>query len=181
MIIGISGKRGVGKTAAARWLERTHGFKRLSFADQLKTQAKMIFPFTDQHVNGSLKEEPFFKSGESPRDFMIKYGQFVRYFDTNYWLDATIREISKYPKVVIDDVRYKNEADKLKSIGARIVRISRYKKYNPYKEELNDSSETELDTYDKFDAEINEIENLTLTSLHNKLDILMDNFNENKA
>lgn len=180
MIIALSGKRGTGKTASARWLERTYGFKRLSFADQLKNQAKAIFPFTDQHVNGSLKEEPFFRSGESPRDFMIKYGQFVRYFDNNYWLDSTIKEVGKYPNVVIDDVRYTNEANKLKSMGAKVVRINRYKKYNPYKEELNDASETELDNFANFDAFINEIENLTLTSLHNKLDSLMDKFNEIK-
>ena len=79
MLIAFSGKRGVGKTTAARYLVSSHGFINVSFADRLKDISKKLFPFTNDELHGNGKEQKFEKYDWTPRDFMIKFGQFMRY------------------------------------------------------------------------------------------------------
>jgi adenylate kinase family enzyme len=174
LILGLSGKRGTGKTTTANYLVKYYGFKKLSFADLLKTQASKVFEFTEEQLNGKEKEKPYFKNGETPRDFFIKYGQLIRYFDSEYWVTETLKQAHKLPRVVIDDVRYPNEIEGIKKAGeCKIIRLERYKHLNIYKTELNDESETLLDYY-SFDKVINEVENISYKSLYTRLDLLMD-------
>ncbi len=179
MIIGISGKRGVGKTTAAKYIKRVYGYEIRSFAATLKEMAKQDFDFTDEQLYGKYKEAPFKDYEWSPREYLLKKGQFMRYFEPDYWIKKTLDDIKPEQNVVIDDLRYLNEAAFLRKRTCKLVRIQRRKKEIPYKstEFDNDESETQLDTYEDFDFYVNEVENLSLAGLHGKLDYIMENLN----
>lgn len=52
MIIGICGLAGSGKSTAADFLVRNHGFVSLAFADPLKRIARDVYDFTDEQLWG---------------------------------------------------------------------------------------------------------------------------------
>ena len=171
IVIAFSGKRGVGKTLSAHYLAANYGFTHISFAACLKTLSKNLFPFSGDDLYGETKEEKFKEYEWTPRDFMIKFGQFMRYFDSNYWVE---RIDLKGERIVIDDLRYENEYHFLTEQGAKLIRIERYKSLNPYKEELNDESENALDSF-KFDYVIKEQNNGTKTDLYASLHRIIKN------
>jgi hypothetical protein len=172
MIVGISGKRGVGKSLAASYLVKNHGFRHVSFAKDLKDIAKTLFPFSDNDLSiPSKKEKPWRSYDFSPRDFLIHLGEFMRFHDKNYWLNRAMANC-KDPvtnNYVFDDVRYKNEADTIKSQGGMLMRVERYAKYNPYGKDLDGPSETDLDDY-KFDYVCEKMWNTTQTDLFRQID-----------
>jgi len=175
-LIGISGKRGVGKTTAARYLERFYGFKKLSFADEIRSIAKSLFKFSDTDFTDIRKKESDFLDYDwTPREFLINLGEFLRYHDRDYFLKHTLNKIPAKSKglYVIDDVRYENEAEMIKKGGGSILRITRYQKENPYGKNLDIPSETALDNY-KYDYIIHEFNNQSLTKLTGQLDNYMD-------
>ena len=174
MLIGISGRRGTGKTTAANYLLRKHGFKRVSFADELKRLAKTLMPFTDNDLSVIAKKEAKFKTYDwSPREFMIHFGEFMRFHDPNYWLDRGMSLVTDTTQsFVFDDVRYKNEAEAVKAAGGVLLRIERYEKKNPYGKNLDTPSETDLDNY-TFDYTIPAVRNTTLTELYNQVESFM--------
>ena len=172
--LAISGHKGVGKTTAAKYLASKHGFRIESFAGKLKSLSSKFYPFNDLHLNGNLKEEKFEGHDWTPRDFMIKLGAFMRYWEPDYWINSI--NISK-GSVVIDDLRYLNEVEYLKSKGFKTIRINRFDKHNPYKSDLNDPSETQLDNYE-FDYVIHDISNITLNDLYASLEHILGKLNE---
>lgn len=175
-IIGISGERGVGKTVAAKYLEKNYGFKRISFADELRTLAKQVFPFNELDLTDiKRKEAPYRAYDWTPRDFLIHLGDFLRYFEPNVLINKAIQNMKVDSKYVIDDMRYPNEADVLAGSagGHKLLRIERYRHLNPYGKPLDHPSETALKDYKKFDYTINEVQNLTMMSLTNTIDMLM--------
>lgn len=175
VLIGISGRRGVGKTSAADHLVSKHKFTKLSFADDLRSLAKQMFPFTDVDFNSvGRKEKPWRTYEWSPRDFMLHLGEFCRYHDKDYWVKrALVRCVNPEGNYVFDDVRFNNEADAIKKLGGRILRVERYEKHNPYGKDLDIPSETELDKY-KFDMEIPKMRNLTLENLYSQVNAFLE-------
>lgn len=175
-IVAFSGKKGVGKTTAADYLAGNYNFKKISFASALKEKAKLLFPFSYAHLYGDMKETKLGSYDWTPREFMVKFGQFMRYWDEQFWIKVVIDQIRKEPdtKWVIDDMRYRNEAALLDKEGAAMIRIERYKKHNPYKNGLfaDDESETQLDNHN-FKYRVEAFDNIDLSDLHKRLDIIM--------
>lgn len=174
MIIGISGKRGVGKTTAALYGVKKHGFVRVSFAEELKTLAKLLFPFKENDlIVPAKKEGKFMEYDWSPREFLINLGEFCRYHDPEYWLKRGLGKCADASKTyVFDDVRYKNEADAIKAQGGKIIRVNRYEKANPYGKDLDIRSETELDDY-KFDYVVEKAWNTSKEELYRQFDAFL--------
>lgn len=175
MIIAFSGKRGVGKTTASKYLEN-YRFKTFSIAHKLREIAKKIFPFEDKHFSELMKENPFLPYDWTPREFLIRLGDFVRFHDENYFVKTLIFDLNK--DYSIDDCRFVNEANYLRELGAKIVRINRYDSLNPYKVKLNIPSECALDKY-KFDFIINDFDNGHITDLYKSIDKMLKFFRQN--
>jgi hypothetical protein len=114
VIIGIHGKARSGKTTAANYLVDCHGFMRMSFGDSLKEAANMIFgiPMAELY---SDKKSPFV------RDVLQKLGtDCCRTLDPDVWVKSMERKLADLntykpdSRVIIDDVRFFNEASMLK-------------------------------------------------------------------
>lgn len=173
IIIGMSGKRGVGKTTAANYLVQNYRFKKVSFAEKLKETAKLMFPFTDYDFSTAAKEKPYKNYPWTVREFLINLGAFARFHDSDYWVKAVGLD-KMAGRIVIDDVRFPNEVEILKGLGAKIVRLERYPKLNVYgPTELDDPSETSLDDYKGFDFSIHSCYNTTMEELKTQMDRLV--------
>jgi hypothetical protein len=177
LIIGLSGKRGVGKSTAADFLIDTHNFKRVSFADKLKETARTFFPFTSVDFSPSGKEKKYKNYDWTPREFLIHLGQFARFHDEDYWVKASGLAAAT-GKIVIDDVRFPNEVEYLKSVGAKIIRINRFEKLNPYGKNLDDPSETSLDGYKGFDYVVEDVQNIKVSDLYKTMTQALKHFED---
>lgn len=167
-ILGISGKRGAGKDLLANILHY-RGFRNYPFAGVLKDKVRQELQLTKEQTDGKLKESPtkflrrnytnengleVAQSVWTPREIMIEYGKFYRGFDPLFWVKKVFESLKVLPDtslITISDVRFKNEADYIKEQGGKLIRLERDPKLNIYKTELNDPSETELDSYQGFD------------------------------
>jgi hypothetical protein len=164
-ILGVSGKRGVGKSLLAKCLTEI-GWREVSFATELKKRVRHDFGLTTDQTDGSGKEKTTNYMREyyagmgttdhvmwTPRNIMIEYGKFFRSVDPDFWVKQAWRQIEQIPAnvpVVISDVRFLNEVEFLRAYGAMVIRLERDPKLNIYKCKLNDISEVQLDNYKGF-------------------------------
>jgi len=142
MRIALSGKAGSGKSTIAKQLEVEYGFLRFSFASKLKKICASTFPsFENLH-----KEEQ--------RIILQRVGAYFRDIDPYVWINP-INEILKiYSRVVVDDLRYYNEAMFLKKHDFKLIRIIRplnLRKQAGYNVEDIHASECELDDFQNWD------------------------------
>jgi hypothetical protein len=164
-IIAIAGKKGSGKDLLGSYLIAV-GYKRFAFGDIIRKRVKRDFGLTDYQVAGADKETPtkYTKKGIvppegihwTPRQIMEAYGMFFRQFDEHYWIKQLGKEIeeSEADKIVITDVRLLAEAEFLKGLGARLVRLERSEELRKgvYPNANSQAvTEIELDNYNFFD------------------------------
>lgn len=136
-IIGFFGPKGTGKTTAADYLVKEHGFNKVSFKDGLIEEIKEKFP----DLLAAIQEEYSGETGENImtthemfrdkppliRALMQNYGTEVRRGDDpNYWVKIAKKKIkeTKSP-IVVDDVRFFNELSALTEMDAVFVRLTR--------------------------------------------------------
>lgn len=122
-IIGISGKRESGKTTVANHLVENHGFTKVSFAYELRMEL----------VSLGYPHEVLFAKPTHPviRALMIAHGSARRMIDPDYWVTRLFETISRIAKsgddnvtrFVVDDMRYRNEADRIKGVGGQLWRV----------------------------------------------------------
>lgn len=129
MLIGIVGIAGSGKTLVAKHLVERHGYTRMRFADPLKRMLRDGLGLSDEEVDGDLKmtPNPVF-SGKTPRYLMQTLGtEWGRKRVSNdIWVNIWKRDAALAgPLVVVDDVRFPNEADAIRSLGGVIWRVYR--------------------------------------------------------
>lgn len=148
MIIGFVGKMGVGKSTAADYLVEKRGFKKVNFKDGLLSELKERLPDTLSVIaneNNLTVDELFTKKPYLPviRALLQNYGTEVRRWDNpNYWVKKWKETIGSHPvNIVVDDVRFLNEAQCIVGNGGIIVRIVR----DDIQDTGNHQSETESD------------------------------------
>jgi hypothetical protein len=152
VILGFSGKCTAGKTTAAEYIKRNYcNVKRFSLANAMKYSIMEDFDLTREQVFKE-KDIPIMIAGKRrpPRDLMIAIGNFYRTLDDDYWVrklwGSIKREADEEDLVVIDDVRYPNEANFFTKHGpAEFIRIER-----PGVPLLDNVSETSLDNFKGF-------------------------------
>ena len=146
MLVAFSGKIGSGKTTCAQYLETRYDFKRVSFAHALKRIAVNEFGWDGKKDGGGRK-------------LLQKIGEVARDYLPNIWIEKLEESLFDVGGdfVVIDDCRYVNEAEWVRSEGGFLVRIDRHTEKDTH------ISETSLDEYEHFDSKIpNKLDKMTL-------------------
>lgn len=136
MIIGFTGLAGSGKTTASQHvLDKFDGmFVKVNFKDGLVKELKQNFPDTlqalvDEYETNEVQniDDLFTVKPPIMRALMQNYGTEVRRGDNDrYWVQQWAKSVSSSGKnVVVDDVRFQNEADAVKLSGGIIIKIVR--------------------------------------------------------
>jgi hypothetical protein len=129
LVVGITGTAGSGKTTAARIMCDRYDFSRVRIAEPIKRMARAL-GLTHDQVDGPLKDIPLDElCGKTPRYVMqtlgTEWGR--RMVGEDIWVRVAEKEIrrlmSNGVSVVVDDVRFPDEASMIKNLGGAVVRI----------------------------------------------------------
>lgn len=158
MIIGLSGKKGSGKTTIGRFLRsRLADSEMICFADPLKDLVSDLFDIPQVVLNGTEEQKNMpTHIGDSARQVMQRVGGTMRGIWPDCWLNAwrkrvrALQERRGIVPVIVADVRYRNEIAAIRDAGGMVIRLTR----NPYALDCHES-ETDLDGWIiEFDAVI---------------------------
>ena len=144
MLIGLSGKKQVGKDTLGHYLELRYGFQRIAFADYLK------------HIAAKLGWDGW--KDERGRKLLQDLGLVVRQYNERFWVEAAFRTMHRlqrkgYHDFVITDVRFINEVMLIKEEAGIAIRVwSRDERAD----DLH-PSETELDGFLLWDYKVESI------------------------
>lgn len=150
-IVALIGLKGAGKTTAADMLCQNNGFGRIKFADPLKNMLRSLFycagydeEETELYIEGELKETPVdFLMGKSARHAMQTLGtEWGRQqIHEQFWVNMFGAMASNRALVVVDDLRFPNEAEFVVSQGGILIRIVGGKELEPdyMQEDLHES------------------------------------------
>jgi hypothetical protein len=132
LLIGLSGKAGSGKSTVGDYLCGAHGYEQFAFAGALKEVVALAFGFSEEQLYGRHKETLDPRWGVSPRWCMQWLGtEVLRAKWPEIWIYHLRREILGFLSlngqrpVVVTDVRFRDEAEALKRMGAVLVRLER--------------------------------------------------------
>ena len=135
-IIGFTGYAGAGKdTAAAALVAR--GYTRLAFADRLREILLAVDPLipvpgtaTFARLSAVIADRGWqaakMEIGEV-RDLLQRLGTEGGrdVLGPNVWIDATFARITTRGRYVVTDVRFDNEAERIRALGGHVYRIVR--------------------------------------------------------
>lgn len=137
-IIAFAGKKFTGKTKCAEILADILGptvgltapyVPILAFADPIKRICCQLFNLTREQVFGDLKDILDPRYGKTPRQLILEVGGAIRAIDPDAWVRATMGEIGFFckddPFVLIQGVRYPNEAAAVKARGGKVYLVTR--------------------------------------------------------
>ncbi len=140
MIIGLTGQMQSGKDTVGAYLVEHHGFTRLAFADKLKEAVANLLDISIEEVNTYKMQDQVSVSihtGRADQFYSLKtftFRGFLQRFGTemaretfwyDFWLDLVFNGIEENVDYVITDVRFKNEAERIKSHEGFILRLYR--------------------------------------------------------
>ena len=141
-----------GKTTAQKCILFSNGVRRCSFAAPIRGIVSSLFSQLGVHYSGKFKDShvPGVPRNSTLRDFLIAFGQAGRSVWPDIWAEILHRQIESAAEeyVVIDDLRMPNEYIMLRSLGAKIVRIT-----VPGRSIVPSETEGRLEEY-AFDAEL---------------------------
>lgn len=107
MKIGICGQMCSGKTTIAKHIvSENNSYYVTSFAKKLKEIAKELFNMENKD-----------------RKLLIDIGKKMREINPDVWINYTIKDSNNYKNVIIDDVRYLNEFNKLKENNWTMIKL----------------------------------------------------------
>ena len=172
-IIGLTGRKGSGKDAAATALV---GYTNLKLAEPLKMMLRALLTYQEvtpdvihEMMEGCLKESPC-KSfgGQTPRHAMQTLGtEWGRdLMGKDFWVTMLMNKAQNYKKVVVTDVRFPNEVNAIEEVGGLLVRIIR-----PGLDKDTHSSEALIDN---LPVHVEITNDGTLADLQNKILRLVD-------
>jgi hypothetical protein len=168
MLIGLGNYARVGKDAVASVLVQEHGFTRVAFADALKELALKADPliYSNAMVNvatgrGHLKQVVHANGWENAKNQFPEVRKFLQNLGVaarevmgeNVWVDAAFAGFNQHgpegrflgeSDVVVTDVRFPNEFERIKDLGGKLVKVSR-PGYGPANQHV---SETALEDFE---------------------------------
>lgn len=140
MIVALTGLAGTGKSTAAAILSERHGFARTRFTGPLKAMLRAYFAalglapvIIEAMIEGELKELPSpYLCGRSPRYAMQHLGTawgrdlMAPEFWVEAWQHAVVDALERGASgVVVEDCRFPNEAEAVRALGGRLIRVTR--------------------------------------------------------
>lgn len=144
MIYALTGRKGVGKSVAATYLKEKTGAKQINFKDAMIKEMQENFPdllheLEEIYFDGErikCVDDLFKVKPPAMRRLMQNYGTNVRrkqdeYYWVRHWLMATLdlggsrAHQATLTNVVVDDVRFHNEAQAVRDQGGIIIRLER--------------------------------------------------------
>jgi len=133
MIIGLIGYARTGKDTFYQILANKHpGIYRVAFADPIKRAVSEATGYSVEYIE-KHKDEVAPEYGVTFRTMLQTLGtEWARGHNDNWWLIRAKNEISKFvdkhkSTVIVTDVRFYNEVEALKEMGAIICRIKHTK------------------------------------------------------
>jgi len=177
MIIGLCGKKLVGKDTVGAYIRSNYGFKRKAFADLVKQSAAVAFNFKEAQLEDQdFKEEVDPRFGITPREALQKFGVGMRsLFGDDFWVRRLqLDQLAKQTlhNYVITDVRFPNELGAIRLNNGVLIKIERPQSING--NGSSHSSETALDSIppEQYDYVINNTGDLS--SLYEMIDKIME-------
>lgn len=124
-LIGLGYRARAGKDTVGSILEQSFGYEPCSFADKLK---QLCYSLSESHDSGDEFKETVQLCGLTGRQLLIAVGKALReHVSPNVWIDAlNLPEALDYcGRIVITDVRFPNEAAKIKELGGILIEVRR--------------------------------------------------------
>lgn len=155
MIIGLVGRKGCGKNLAAHYVSaEIPQFREDSFAAPLREVCSVVFGLDPKEMAyRDLKEKPLDRYPfQSPRQIMQLMGtDAVRANWPAAWVEALKRRLKPEDNVIVTDVRFENEAQAIRDLRGKLIRIHRPRPADAPDDDKH-ASETELEkiAVDKF-------------------------------
>lgn len=151
-IIALGHRSMVGKDSVARVLVERHGFRRVAFADALKAIVGDLAPYFAEPLRNVVQSAgadavklPVVPGG---RGLLVELGMSVRsHLGEDAWIRQVVEQASNGGDWVVSDLRFANEAEALRALGARLVRVERQAA-----PAFQNPADTALDGYSGWDA-----------------------------
>ena len=128
-VVALTGAAGSGKSTAADYLILRHDYERVKFAGPLKA-AMAAMGFSQEQIEGRLKETPCaWLSFKTPRHAMQTLGTewgrncIGEDFWAELWVHHANNTLAAGKRVVVDDLRFPNEAEAVRSLGGVIIKL----------------------------------------------------------
>lgn len=147
VLIGIAGRKGVGKDTAADFLVSTFGYHKRAFADPIKETITRLFRLSPSQLEGDNKEVIDPRHGLSPRQMMQRFGtdMFRNMIKDSFWVDYFVEWYREHhdSDVVVPDVRFQNEVDAIQNLGGMVILVKRTSSESLDRHTLCDKHESE--------------------------------------
>lgn len=129
IIIALTGAATSGKGIVSKRLTDYHDFFPTRFADPIKRMLAVGLGLSAEQLDGREKQTPMPDfGGLTPRHLMqtlgTEWGR--RMVHSDVWVNAWRRHMSTYgDRIVVDDLRFPNEAMCIRALGGTIWRVNR--------------------------------------------------------
>lgn len=126
MIIGLLGRARSGKDTVANCIGQYYypSYEMCRIAQPIKDSLRALYGWSDKHIEGFLKEVTDPVINKSPRDAMIELGERVKSESgQDFFINMLLRKHKG--DIIIPDVRFQNEVDRIREAGGIIIKIER--------------------------------------------------------
>lgn len=125
-VLLLCGYRRSGKDTFAKYVEAKYGYKHLKISHNLKEVLRVLFEFSEEQLEGTLKDTIDERWNITPREAMIFVGtdmfqykitELLPNIDRNFWIENVVNNIEKLKEnnqnIVISDLRFNHELNRL--------------------------------------------------------------------
>lgn len=175
-VIALCGRMRSGKDTLADYLVDNYNFEKVKFASHLKDIVKLAFDLTDEDVETSKKDMIHEGLQVKPRKLMDFIGTQVFQYDVQnvlpnlqprcFWTNSLINKIKDKERVVISDLRFVHEYERLNENYENVLIIKIERKKN----DIDTSSYISEQEIDKIPYDFKIINSSTINQLTNDFD-----------
>lgn len=120
-LVGLVGRARAGKDTVAGLL----GLPVLKLAQPVKDAVRVLYGWTDNHVEGNLKDLTDPRFNLTPREAMVHLTDVMKKHHGPTFFSHRLLENWNGESAIITDVRYQADLDMLRKYGAVFVRVER--------------------------------------------------------